>query len=163
MTPPAAPDDAPTPPYPLDELRAQVPRTSPAEVLAAINALSERYQAALTPEGWSAAAEGTLRSVIGMERKMGMEMRIGLGERAGSVPLRRTAPLASLNLPQLLEEARATRQTTLALLALVQAAAPGTLRVWTLGEEVEPALYLLALRPRLERLGLAVQGARLNA
>ncbi|MFC4424727.1 hypothetical protein [Deinococcus navajonensis] len=161
MTPPMAPDDASTPPNPLDELRAQLPRTSPAEVLATIGALSGQYRATLAPDGWSAAAEGTLRSAIGMERKIGMEMRIGLGERASEVPLRRTAPLASLTLAQLVEEARATRETTLTLLSLVQTAEPGTLRVWTLGEEVEPEVYLLALRPRLERLGNAVLAARL--
>lgn len=156
------PGRRPSPPEPLAELRAQATRTSPVEVAEATSALSAQFQAVLEPSGWSAAAEGTLRSVIGMERKIGTEMRIGLGERAQAVPLRRTAPLASLSLPELLEEARVTRHTTLSLLALVQAAEPGTLRVWTLGEAVEPALALLALYPRLERLGSAVLGACLQ-
>lgn len=92
---------------------------------------------------------------------MGMEMRIGLGDHAAHLPYRRTAPLAELGLPELLEETRATRAGTLDLLGRVLAAPP-SVRVWTFGEEAEPAVYLLALRGRLERLATVVREARLG-
>ncbi|WP_216328358.1 hypothetical protein [Deinococcus aestuarii] len=149
-------------PHPLEALRAQAAVTPPAQVRAELEEGTAVYRALLAADGWGAGAEDTLRRVIGMERKMGMEMRIGLGERAADLPHRLTAPLAEMGLPELLEEARATRTRTLDLLDRVLAA-PDHLRVWTFGEEVEPAVYLLALRGRLERLAALVEAARLAA
>lgn len=149
-------------PHPLEALRAQAAVTPPAGVRAELDAQAATYRALLVAEGWGAGAEDTLRRVIGMERKMGMEMRIGLGEHAADLPHRLTAPLAEMDLLGLLEEARATRTRTLELLDLVLAA-PDGVRVWTFGEEVEPAVYSLALRGRLDRLTALVEAARLGA
>ncbi|MEF2279571.1 hypothetical protein V3W47_14845 [Deinococcus sp. YIM 134068] len=148
-------------PHPLEAIRAQAAVISPARIRADLDEQAAAYHTWLTADGWGAGAEDTLRRVIGMERKMGMEMRIGLGDYAAKVPHRLTAPLGEMTLPELVEEARATRMQTLAFVDRVLAAPPGV-RVWTLGEEVEPGVYLVALRERLERLGTVVEGARLE-
>lgn len=148
-------------PHPLEALRAQAAATSPAQVRAELERQGAAHQALLTPSGRGAGAEDTLRRVIGMERKIGMEMRIGLGEHAAHLPYRRTAPLAEMGLPELTREAHATRTQTLDLVDRVLAAPPGV-RVWTFGEEVEPKVYLVALRERLEFLMERVQAARLE-
>lgn len=148
-------------PHPLEAIRAQAAVTPPEQVRAELEKQASTYQALLTPGGWGVAAEDTLRRVIGMERKVGMEMRIGLGDHAADLPHRLTAPLAEMTLPELVEEARVTRTQTLAFVDRVLDA-PSSVRVWTFGEEVEAGVYLVALRGRLERLGVAVEEARLE-
>lgn len=148
-------------PHPLDVLRAEARTTDVPTVRRQLDELSARHAEVLESAHWGAGAEDTLRGSIGMERKMGMEMRIGLGDEWDRLPLRRTAPLADMALPELLAEARAGRQHLLLVLdTLLRAAEKREVRVWCYGEEVPPDLYLLGLRRRLGALAERVAGTR---
>ncbi|AIZ46276.1 hypothetical protein QR90_16325 [Deinococcus radiopugnans] len=139
-------------PHPLDVLRAEARTTDVPTVRRQLDELSARHAEVLESAHWGAGAEDTLRGSIGMERKMGMEMRIGLGDEWDRLPLRRTAPLA---------EAQAGRQHLLLVLdTLLRAAEKREVRVWCYGEEVPPDLYLLGLRRRLGALAERVAGTR---
>ncbi|CAM3593614.1 hypothetical protein [Deinococcus frigens] len=149
MTPPP---DADT--HPLDVLRAEARTTSIATARRELSGLSAEYFAVLFSPGWGAGAEHTLRGNIGMERKFGMEMRIGLGDDWDRLPFRQTVPLAGMALPELLAEARAGREHLLLVLdELLRAAQTREVRAWCYGQEVPPELYILALRRRLRALG----------
>ena len=137
-------------PHPLDLLREEARHTDPRAVQRDLNARPLTPQ---DPSGWSAGAEGTLRGAIGMERKMQMEMRIGLEGHLEGLPLRRTAPLAYLTLPELLAEHAEGRRMLLRVLdQLLTVGETQDVRAWTMGEEVPPTVYVLALRGRLARL-----------
>jgi hypothetical protein len=98
-----------------------------------------------------------------MERKMQMEMRIGLDGHLPDLPLRRTAPLADMTLPELLTEHAEGRRTLLRVLdRLLTVGETHDLRAWTLGEEVPPAVYVLALRGRLARLDDLIAAQRVT-
>ncbi|GGL01029.1 hypothetical protein [Deinococcus radiotolerans] len=145
-------------PHPLDLLREEARHTDPRAVQRALHARP------LTPQdtgGWSAGAEETLRGAIGMERKMQMEMRIGLEGHLDGLPLRRTAPLADMTLPELLAEHAEGRRMLLRVLdQLLTVGETHDLRTWTMGEEVPPPVYILALRGRLGRLDALIASQR---
>ncbi|WP_135228958.1 hypothetical protein [Deinococcus fonticola] len=149
----------PPEPHPLDAVREQAARTTPAHVRAQLNDLSAQQTALAAGGPWSAAAEATFRQVIGMERKAGLEMRVALGEK-GQQYLRSTRNLGDMPLPELQTEYAQTRQVTLALLDELLAT-PGV-RAWTLGEEVLPEIYIVALHQRLKRLGEALAQEQLK-
>jgi hypothetical protein len=146
---------------PIEQLREQAAQTTPRQVRQDLDTQAQAFLALLLPHGWLAGAEAALRTAIGMERKMGMEMRIGLGEAASQVPHRLTALLSEMPLDELLAEARSLRAHTLRLLDLaLQTARHRDVRIWTLGEEVTPDLYAVGLRGRLAQLHLAVEAQR---
>lgn len=150
-------------PHPLDLLRAEARTVTVPEVRRGLDALSARQAEELDAPSfhWGAGAEDTLRASIGMERKMTMEMRLGLGDDWATLPLRKTAPLAEMALPELLAEARAGREHLLQVLdSLLRAAQHREVRAWCYGEEVPPELYILGLRRRLAALDSRVAEAR---
>lgn len=150
-------------PHPLDRLREEAQTTTPQAVRAALDTLSAGHFALLVPQGWAAGAEETLRTAIGMERKAQMEMRIGLGADIDDLPIRKTGALADMPLDDLLAEYREGRAVTLRVLdRLLEVAGRRDVRAWTLGEEVPPAVYILSLRGRLERLGERVAEQRVS-
>ncbi|MDK2014585.1 MULTISPECIES: hypothetical protein [unclassified Deinococcus] len=137
-------------PHPLNLLREEARHTDPRAVQRDLNA---RPLPTLEPGEWSAGAEEALRDCTGMERKIQMEMRIGLEGHLDGLPLRRTAPLADMTLPKLLAEHAEGRRMLLRVLdRLLTVGETHDLRAWTMGEEVPPAVYVLALRGRLARL-----------
>ncbi|MVN87762.1 hypothetical protein GO986_13440 [Deinococcus sp. HMF7620] len=145
-------------PHPLDAPKREA---ATADLAAVRRALADLPPAPLDPQGWAAGAEETLRAAIGMERKIQMEMRIGLEGRLDGLPLRTTAPLAGMTLPELLAEHQAGRAMLLRVLDQLLAGEQGGVRAWTYGEEVPPPVYLLALRGRLERLSGLIAAQRL--
>lgn len=146
--------------HPLDLLRQQARHTDPRDVQRDLNA---RPIPTLAPGTWGAGAEDTLRGATGMERKMQMEMRIGLEGHLHDLPLHRTAPLADMTLPELLTEHAEGRRTLLRVLdRLLTVGETHDLRAWSLGEEVPPAVYVLALRVRLARLDDLIAAQRLT-
>ncbi|GGL78504.1 hypothetical protein GCM10010840_15430 [Deinococcus aerolatus] len=148
-------------PHPLDLLRAEARTATVPEVRRELDALSARQAEVLNSPHWGAGAEDTLRASIGMGRKMTMEMRLGLGDDWAALPLRKTAPLAEMTLPDLLAEARAGREHLLQVLdSLLRTAQHREVRAWCYGEEVPPELYILGLRRRLAALDSRVAGAR---
>ncbi len=148
-------------PHPLDLLRAEAQTATVPDVRRELDALSAQHFGVLDSAHWGAGAEDTLRGSIGMGRKMGMEMRIGLGDDWDRLPLRRTAPLAEMGLPQLLAEARAGREHLLLVLdELLRTARTREIRAWCYGEEVPPEIYILGLRRRLSVLDGRVAGER---
>lgn len=150
-------------PHPLDPLREEAKSSPAQEVRHVLDTLSAETFALLTPEGWAAGAEETLRGAIGMERKAQMEMRIGLEGELDDLPLRKTGALADMTLADLLAEYRENRAMTLKVLdRLLEVGAVRDVRAWTLGEEVPPAVYILSLRNRLERLGRLVAEQRVS-
>lgn len=140
----------PQPPHPLEAVRAEAANTTSAQVRAELGDLTAKHTALAAHSGWSAAAEEAFRLVIGMERKSQLEMRVALGE-AGSRHVRHTRALAEMTLAELRAEYLQTRHVTLALLDEVLHT-PGV-TPWTLGEQVAPGLYIVALKNRLARLG----------
>lgn len=148
-------------PHPLDLLRAEARTATVPDVRRELDDLSAGFFGVLDSVHWGAGAEDTLRASIGMERKMGMEMRLGLGDDWDRLPLRKTAPLAGMALPELLAEARAGREHLLLVLdELLRAAQTREIRAWCYGEEVPPDIYILGLRRRLSALDERVAGAR---
>ncbi|CAM3357240.1 DUF2384 domain-containing protein [Deinococcus saxicola] len=148
-------------PHPLDLLRAEAQTATVPDVRRELDELSAQHFEVLNSAHWGAGAEDTLRGSIGMGRKMGMEMRLGLGDDWDRLPLRKTAPLAEMGLPQLLAEARAGREHLLLVLdELLWAAQTREIRAWCYGEEVPPKLYILGLRRRLSALDGRVAGER---
>ena len=148
-------------PHPLDLLRAEARTATVPDVRRELDALSAGFSEVLASAHWGAGAEDTLRASIGMERKMTMEMRLGLDDDWDRLPLRKTAPLADMALPELRAEARAGREHLLRVLdELLQAAGHREVRAWCYGEEVPPELYILGLRRRLGALTARVAGAR---
>ncbi|ADV67448.1 hypothetical protein [Deinococcus maricopensis] len=125
--------------------------------ISALQALTEQQRAVVPHLPMHEVQEERFRVVIGMERKNHLEMRVALGEDAPLPP--RTAALASVKGPALVEVLWAARAETLALLALV-AAREGerTFTVWALGEQVSVRAYALNLRARLERLATHLLG-----
>ncbi|WP_221090561.1 hypothetical protein [Deinococcus aquaedulcis] len=149
-----------TDPHPLDAPKRDA---ATADLSAVRRGLEGLPAAPLDLHGWAAGAEDTLRAVIGMERKAQMEMRIGLEGHLDGLPLRRTAPLADMPLPDLLREHREGRAMLLRVLDRLLAVGEKTeVRAWTYGEEVPPAVYLLALRGRLERFSGLIAAQRLS-
>lgn len=137
-------------PHPLDLLREEARHADPRAVQRDLNV---RPLPTLEPGTWRAGAEETLRDCTGMERKIQMEMRIGLEGHLDGLPLRRTAPLVDMTLPDLLTEHAEGRRMLLRVLdRLLTVGETHDLRAWTMGEEVPPAVYILALRGRLARL-----------
>ncbi|PTA68714.1 hypothetical protein [Deinococcus arcticus] len=148
-------------PHPLDAPKQQA---AAADLAAVRRALTELPQTPQDPHGWAAGAEETLRAVIGMERKAQMEMRIALEGHLDGLPLRKTAPLAAMTLPELVAEHREGRAMLLRVLDhLLAVGGQHEVRAWTYGEEVPPAVYLLALRGRLERLTGLIAAQRLQS
>lgn len=144
--------------HPLELVRAQAASTDPATVRAELAALSEQHAELSRGTAWAASAEEEFRSVIGIERKAQLEMRVALGA-GGEKFVRRTAPLAEMSLPELQEEYRTGRRTTLALIDALLLHPEA--RAWTLGEEVAPATYIVSLRNRLRRWGEGLAEVRL--
>ena len=140
----------PSEPHPLDLVREQAAHTTVSAVRAELDALSEQHAELSRSVGWAANAEEEYREVIGIERKAQLEMRVGLGAE-GAKFVRRTAPLAEMSLPELQEEYRTGRRTTLALIDALLLHPES--RAWTLGEEVAPEIYIVSLRNRLKRWG----------
>ncbi|WP_155298759.1 hypothetical protein [Deinococcus kurensis] len=132
-------------PHPLNLLREEARHADPRAVQRDLNA---RPLPTLAPGNWMAAAEEALRDCIGMERKIQMEMRIGLEGHLDGLPLRRTAPLADMTT----EHAEGRRMLLRVLDRLLTVGETHDLRAWTMGEVVPPAVYILALRGRLARL-----------
>lgn len=150
-------------PHPLDEFREEARTADIAEVRRDLERLAAEQAALLEAPGWLATAEEALRGLIGRERKAQMEMRIGLEGELDDLPLRRTAPLADLTLPELRAELRETRTMTLHLAGrLWTLGERRDVRAWTLGEEVAPLLYLMVLRSRLQTLNVRVAEQHLN-
>lgn len=150
-------------PHPLDLLREEARTTTPHAVRLSLDTLSAGHFALLRPEGWAAGAGEILRAAIGMERKAQMEMRIGLGAEVDDLPIRKTTALAEMTLDDLRAEYRDNRAMTLNVLdRLLEVAERREVRAWTLGEEVPPAVYILSLRNRLERLGRLVAEQRVS-
>ncbi len=148
-------------PHPLDLLRAEARTATVPDVRRELDALSARHFEVLAWAAWGAGAEATLRASIGMGRKMTMEMRLGLGDDWDRLPLRKTAPLAGMNLTELLAEARAGREHLLLVLdTLLRASEDHEVRAWCYGEEVSPDVYIVGLRRRLAALDERVAGAR---
>lgn len=154
---------ADTEPRQLDALRDEAQTTSTPDVRAHLDRMAGEHAALLASSNWTAGAEDTLRTAIGMERKAQMEMRIGLGADADGLPLRKTKALADMTLEELRAEARENRDMTLRVLdLLLDTSTRRPVRAWTLGEEVPPEVYILSLRGRLERLGQSVAAQRLQ-
>ncbi|MFK7601839.1 hypothetical protein ACI3L1_06460 [Deinococcus sp. SM5_A1] len=148
-------------PHPLALLRAEAQTATVSEVRRELDDLSAGFFGVLDSAHWGAGAEDTLHGSIGMGRKMGMEMRIGLGDEWGGLPFRKTAPLAEMTLLELLAEARAGREHLLLVLdELLRAAQTREIRAWCYGEEVPPEIYILGLRRRLSALDGRVAGER---
>lgn len=155
--------DAAPEPHPLDEFREQARTTNPAEVRRDLERLAAEQATLLDASDWLATAESALRGLIGRERKAQMEMRIGLEGELDDIPLRLTAPLAELALPELRAELRETRAMTLRLAdRLLAVGERRDVRAWTVGEEVPPLLYLVVLRSRLRTLNQRVAEQHLN-
>ena len=140
----------------IDPILAEAAQTTPAAVCVELDALSAEHADLSRQTGWAASAEEAFRDAIGMERKAQLEMRVSLGEEGGRF-VRRTAPLAEMSLPELQEEYRTGRRTTLALMDELLSRPDS--RTWTLGQEVTPDIYIVSLRNRLRRLGELVREA----
>lgn len=140
----------------IDPILAEAAHTTPAAVRAELDILSASHADLSRQTDWAASAEEAFRDAIGMERKAQLEMRVSLGEE-GLRFVRRTVPLAVMTLPELQEEYRVGRRTTLALLDELLLRPDS--RTWTLGEEVAPQVYIVSLRNRLRRLGELVREA----
>lgn len=156
--------DAPAPErHPLDVLREEAQTTNPQDVRRSLDSLSQQHFSLLQPHGWAAGAEETLRTAIGMERKAQMEMRIGLGDDADRIPIRKTRALGDMTLPELLSEYRENRQMTLQIIDLMlETGQRRAVRVWTMGEEVPPELHIMSVRSRLRMLGEKLAEQRIH-